>query len=491
MPLCDVKGFYALDTKESPQLHITARVESGNSSKEVVSNATVPLGALGKEITLDLEGIGIQTTPFPLSIQATLAGCESTFYAQTELLRVADRTDGGTVTKLDRKDGGLLVQDYKTEGSPWMPLMPYSYYTDWGNYLSNSTSNLDAFKAYGFNIIHITPPGGSEPFNWTQFDQFMDRMDELQLWLMYDMRHTYLNISSMTEQVNHLKGRKSLLLWYTADEPDGNSEPLNGTKIAYDTLRELDPYKPVSLVLNCYNFHFSEYIRGADIIMEDVYPIATNLTWSSEWNTTCNTTYGDCGCDDCHAPPGSIKDVRDRYIAFENYETWLGPNAGPPKAIWGVPQAFGGSEYWKRPPTAQEEAAMAMLRINSGAKGIVAWTWPTTDELANVTGDLAKMVSRDDVTAALLGANPKKLETNVGNDKVDVAMWKMGKKILVSAVAITNKGTDGKEVVVNLPRKISSVDNVLWGNGTEWQANGQELKKSSMGAYEVSVFTVC
>lgn len=29
------------------------------------------------------------------------------------------------------------------------------------------------------------------------------------------------NISSVTTQVNRIKDRKSMLLWYTGDEPDG------------------------------------------------------------------------------------------------------------------------------------------------------------------------------------------------------------------------------------------------------------------------------
>lgn len=68
--------------------------------------------------------------------------------------------------------------------------------------------------------------------------------------------------------------RKSLLLWYTGDEPDGQVDPLNATKLTYDLVKSLDPYHPVSLCLNCLNYHFEEYTLGADIIMSDPYPIA-------------------------------------------------------------------------------------------------------------------------------------------------------------------------------------------------------------------------
>ena len=61
-----------------------------------------------------------------------------------------------------------------------------------------------------------------------------------------------MNSTAVTEQVNMIKNRSSLLLWYTGDEPDGTSDPLNATKTAYDLIYDLDGYHPVSLVLNCY-----------------------------------------------------------------------------------------------------------------------------------------------------------------------------------------------------------------------------------------------
>lgn len=63
---------------------------------------------------------------------------------------------------------------------------------------------------------------------------------------------SYMNSTAVTEQVNMIKNRSNLLLWYTGDEPDGTSDPLNATKTAYDLIYDLDGYHPVSLVLNCY-----------------------------------------------------------------------------------------------------------------------------------------------------------------------------------------------------------------------------------------------
>lgn len=190
-------------------------------------------------------------------------------------------------------------------------------------------------------------------------------MQEVGLYLMYDMRFTYMNSTSVTEQVNAIKNRPNLLLWYTGDEPDGTSDPLNATTTAYDLIYSLDGYHPVSLVLNCQDYYWSSYTAGTDVVMQDVYMVANNVTWSSEWNTPCTPDYGDCGCDNCVSilagdtaavPPnttysgtgnvpanggiGTYFDVSDRVASFKNRLEVMGWERT--KAVWTVPQAFGG-----------------------------------------------------------------------------------------------------------------------------------------------------
>jgi len=112
-----------------------------------------------------------------------------------------------------------------------------------------------------------------------------------------------MNTTSVTDQVNRIKSRPNLLLWYTADEPDGTSDPLNATSTASNLITFLDGgdgrggagYHPVSLVLNCENYEFSAYASGADVVMQDTYVIGNNVTFSSQWGTVCTEDYGDCG----------------------------------------------------------------------------------------------------------------------------------------------------------------------------------------------------
>ncbi|KAE9399062.1 hypothetical protein BT96DRAFT_939723 [Gymnopus androsaceus JB14] len=130
--------------------------------------------------------------------------------------------------------------------------------------------------------------------------------------LICDMRLTYMNDTSVTEQVNQIKSRPNLLLWYSADEPGGTSDPLNATSLAQSLITSLDGsdgnggagYHPVSLMLNCENFFWSEYASGADVLLQDTYMIGNNVTFLNQWFTPCTVDFGDCGCDNCQGVNG-------------------------------------------------------------------------------------------------------------------------------------------------------------------------------------------
>ena len=191
----------------------------------------------------------------------------------------------------------------------------------------------------------------------------LGRMQQNGMYFMYDMRYVYQDTANVTSQVNSFKSWPNLLVWYTGDEPDGSSDPLNATSTAYDLIYNLDGYHPVSLVLNCQDYYFTSYAAGADIIMQDVYIIGANVNTSLMFNTPCTPTYGDCGCDNCSPIPaglndaippanassislpensglGSFADVSDRVTSFLNRMQVVGWERT--KTVWSVPQAFGG-----------------------------------------------------------------------------------------------------------------------------------------------------
>ena len=119
--------------------------------------------------------------------------------------------------------------------------------------------------------------------NLTALELMIERMEQVGIYLMYDMRWTYMNSTAVTEEVNRVKNSPALLLWYTGDEPDGTSDPLDATSSTYDLIYSLDGYHPVSLVLNCENYFWTDYTAGTDIVMQDTYMVGINATWSTVW----------------------------------------------------------------------------------------------------------------------------------------------------------------------------------------------------------------
>jgi hypothetical protein len=171
-----------------------------------------------------------------------------------------------------------------------------------------------------------------------------------------------MNDTSVTEQVNHIKARRNLLLWYTADEPDGTADPLNATLLSSNLINSLDGgdgvggagYHPVSLVLNCENYEFTAYASGSDVVLQDTYTIGNNLSFSTVWGTPCTDgsclvsllraeilsmgeiDYGDCGCDNCHT---GFPDISKRMDEFKQRLFINGWELT--KSVWAVPQGFG------------------------------------------------------------------------------------------------------------------------------------------------------
>lgn len=152
---------------------------------------------------------------------------------------------------------------------------------------------------------------------------------------------SYQDLVSVSTQVNSLKHRKNLLLWYTADEPDGPGDPLTATRAAYDLIYELDGYHPVSIALNCADHFFEDYVSGADIILPDIYMIGNyDVTFSKKYNTPCTKHFGCCGCDNCE---GRFEDISKRLDETRTRLRILGWEKT--KFVWAVTQAFGGEEY--------------------------------------------------------------------------------------------------------------------------------------------------
>ncbi|RYO79335.1 hypothetical protein DL762_008220 [Monosporascus cannonballus] len=417
----------------------------------------VDVNATGVEYGFSLEGLKPRYEPYEVVFFGASEFGDWNYTTTAEVQYLPAIRVGGSAAKIDRLTGSLLFRA-EDEGQEWTPLLPYGYYGLYNG--SNDTAAADEFvrdyTSDGTGLNAIVALAGFADTN-----PVYDSMDTLDLRYMFDLRGSYQNLTEVERRVNTIKHRKSLFAYWTADEPDGWQRPFEAPVAARDLIRALAPYHPVALTLNCQDYYFGPYSIGGDVLMADVYPIGINSTFS-KWGTACNTTYGDCGCDNC---AGVVQDVRDRWDDLARYERWLGRWPPPPK--FHNPQVFHGEDYWFRDPTAAEARVMNALAFNRGITGIFGWTWPGSRELFGAHTEMARVVTAEPVSAFLLGGRPQRLEVEGVLDVVDVAIWRREGRALVSVV---NGGyLDIEEPFsVKLPVPASAIIETLFG-GLPWQ----------------------
>ncbi|KAG6826892.1 hypothetical protein H0H92_013998 [Tricholoma furcatifolium] len=371
----------------SGDLSVTVSVEG-----TTLAHGTVALNSTKTPLPFSLRSLQPQVSAYNISCTATFEG--QTFQATSSLSYLPDPpSDIGSVTKMDLRTGALLAKPANGEGGTYAPVVPIGFYTQFDGYLDQNLSIPAELAAQG----------------------------------------TYQNSTAVTEQVNRIKSRPNLLLWYTADEPDGTSDPLNATIIASNLITSLDGgdgqggagYHPVSLVLNCENYFFTEYTSGSDIVMQDTYMIGNNVTFSTVWDTVCTEDYGDCGCDNCK---GSFQDISTRMDEFRDRLFINGWERT--KAVWTVPQGFGNESYWTRYPTGKEFVVQSILGLNHGALGVVSWDDPTTPDIKSSASLLAIALTK--MTAYITNPNASFRQVTTTN-LIDVGLWTVGQEILLLA----------------------------------------------------------
>ncbi|KAK0381323.1 hypothetical protein CLIM01_01292 [Colletotrichum limetticola] len=451
--------------------------------EDVLATEEVALGSRDNEVALPLDSLTPRMETYNITIRTKLDSLH-VYEGWTEFPYLPYPEDYGSVSRIDNLYGGLLAQ--RGKDADWDLIFAYTYYTQWTLYWNDSVDTLNKFAAMGYNVIHIVPTGslGEIPFPWDEFEPYLQRADELGLYLRYDVLWTWPNLTNMVDQVTRLRTHPSILLWYQSDEADGKANPANSTGMAYEQIKAIDPYHPVSLALNCWDFHYAEYGAGADIIMSDVYPVAINATFSTVYGTECNATYGCCGCDDCE---GNFEDISVRLDEFYRRDEILGWQ----KTQWFAPQAFGNETFWARYPTAEEEVVMTVLSVNHGAKGIVMWNYPATPELEGLTSKLAGVFTNEAAVEFLLGTERTQDLAVEGAKRVDAAVWvdEAKKQVLVSVVNLSYDEISG-EIRVVLPDgvEVGEVVEVLWGDVAWEMVDGSLVATEGLLGLQTSVF---
>lgn len=396
----------------------------------------------------------------------------------------------GSAVKLDNLYGGMYVQNAHNNYTGWYAMYPFGGFADGSQVIpyANGTNltTLNTYIAQGNNYLNIVPDGGTpdQSYSYDSLNQYWDRMDEANLFNIYNLQFAWQNATRITTQVEMFKNRSTLLMYYTADEPDGWSYPLNSTKLAYDLIKELDPYHPVNLVLNCQNFYYGDYTSGTDVVGADPYPIGIIGNYSTVWETAVNTTYGDCGCDNC---VGVLKDVSDRIDDMISYQANLG-DGRVRKPTWLTIQAFGEQGYWARIPDISEVLLMMMLAVNHGSKGLSYWIYPSTDANNVGVGELAAILGVSPAIDFLFGTDPVVKLPVTGLDFVDASAWILGGKMMVSVGNLYYVASTAP-VTIELPAAAMGIETELFG-ATGWTVSGNQMVKAGMLPLQIGLFVL-
>lgn len=373
------------------------------------------------------------------------------FNVTTELLVLPSKPKG-SVTRIDHLSGGLFFRNSTL--SAFEPFLPYGFFAPCEGFLCDGADSISNIQAYHSRRIKTMVP--MMPLSAASQPVF-DYINSVDLRFMYDLRPSYRNRSAVAEQVAALQDSEALYAYWGVDEPDGHQEVLAPLWKAGSLLRTLDPYHPVAVTLNCQNYHFGDYSRAGDIIMEDVYPFGVRPA-RSKWGTPCNTTYGHCGCDNCG---GSVVDVARRLEDLAQYEQWL--NLWP-KPKMHMLQSFSGGEHRQLGgPNADEVVAMSALALNHGAKGVMPWIWPVDDKLAAVHGRFANAVNKGVVRDIIAKTKAKRFKVR-HYPALDVAYWLLNRTMVMSVVNTGNVSFIGP-IMIDLPHiQPTHILDVHWGN---------------------------
>ncbi|KAI1646747.1 uncharacterized protein F4817DRAFT_122858 [Daldinia loculata] len=438
---------------------ISLASNSGEGDTPLVEGS-VPINATGSGFDFDLSVFEPRSTSYEVVLVGTSQLGGRSYTANSSFRYLPDIASGGSATKIDNLNGGLLFRNAQTDDA-FVPLLPYGFYGLYNG--SNSTAESDEFvrdyssSGKGLNAI-ISLAGFADT------NPVYDSMDASTTRFMFDLRSSYKNLTEVTQRVSTIKHHSSLFAYWTADEPDGWQVPFDATPAAQELIHDLDPYHPVAVTLNCQDYYFGEYSAG-DILMQDPYPIAINSTFS-KWGTACNTTLGDCGCDNC---AGNPQDVSRRLDGLVQYERWLGRW---PLPKFHNPQAFHGEDYWARDPTPAEAFVMNALAFNRGATGIFAWTWPTSQELFDAHSQMAAVVTSTPVRDFLLGGQPDGSIRIDNQELLDISYWVRETQIMISVVNGAYGDISGP-VSITLPEPGERIADVPFGDQSWSLADGQ------------------
>jgi hypothetical protein len=331
------QSFYSYEKNSEFLLHIPFALSKNHISVSL---------KIGEGINVFWDGIpgkNILSLPFSLNLIPSVYKAEARinisairgviYIAKTDLIVLSYKSNE---VKTDRLTGALIVNK--------LPFFPFGFYCYSPVYPTLPEEEI----IKGFNMI--SPYQKIVPETINERKAYMDRCAELGMKVNYNL----LSVSGgggvgskieglsdkekrerLISEIKTFRDHTALLGWYISDEPNGTNTSPEKLEEIYRTVKENDPWHPVSIVFMAPFITAKNYSGALDIVMADPYPIPDHPV----------------------SIPGDVADqLRSEFKGK--------------RPFWIVPQAFGGGELWSREPTSQEIRSMTWQSIINGATGI-------------------------------------------------------------------------------------------------------------------------
>jgi hypothetical protein len=233
----------------------------------------------------------------------------------------------------------------------------------------------------------------------------------------------------LISEIKTFMDHPALLAWYISDEPNGNKIPPAQLEEICRTIKETDPWHPLSAVFTAPFLSSKKYAGAFDIVMADPYPV----------------------------PKSSVSQVGD--ITSQLRSEFEGK-----KPVWIVPQAFGGGEWWGREPTIQEMRSMTYQAIVNGARGIQYFvrhglnSFPKSTSAWNECGRMAMEIA--EITPWLL-SDEKTLQVRALSKNLLISSALHERQLLIIVVNLLNSP---RKIDINIQGSTTGPARVLFEN---------------------------